>query len=40
MIGPGGVLLFVSHLFAGSILVLLVGLQKSKWYITKLGSWM
>jgi hypothetical protein len=28
MIGPGGLLLVVSHLLAGSVLVLLVGLQK------------
>jgi hypothetical protein len=40
MIGPGGLLLVVSHLFAGSVLVLLVGLHKSKWLVTKLGSWM
>jgi hypothetical protein len=35
MIGPGGSLLVVSHLFAVPVSVLWVGLQKSK--ITKLG---
>jgi hypothetical protein len=29
MIGPGGLLLVVPHLFAFPVLVLLVGLQKS-----------
>jgi hypothetical protein len=35
MIGPGGLLLVVPHLFAVPVSVLLVGLQKE--YITKLG---
>jgi hypothetical protein len=36
MIGPGGLLLLVPHLFAVPVSVLWVGLQKST-YITKLG---
>ncbi len=36
MIGPGGLLLVVSHLFAISVLVLWVGLETK--YITILGS--
>jgi hypothetical protein len=37
MIGPGGLLLVVSHLFAVPILVLWVGLRKQK-NKTKLGG--
>jgi hypothetical protein len=36
MIGPGGLLLVILHLFAVPVSVLWVGLQKSM-YITKLG---